>query len=451
QVYDAGKDATDEHEVSYIVMEYVSGGDLKEMMEKEGPLSGKELSKIGASLAAGLAHAHERGVIHRDIKPQNVLLDEYGRPKLTDFGIARALDATVQTTRTGSYLGTALYSAPEQLKGEEVTPKSDVYSLGVTLYHATVGEPPFSGGPIEVASQQMTRDPEPPRGRGAKITPEMETLIMACLSRDPDGRPTSGELQTKLLQAGAVVSSASEGYKDAAVGAGALQKLGDSGRADGLPEGTVVFERRDFRGGGRDRGLMILAAAALLFLLFAAFGAWTLMGGGGDEASDPSADAARQEEQTQGGGSDEEQASSGEEEQQQQNEQPSQEEEQADQDSQQSEPGPLPPTEQAASAVYDMYVALPFGRFDESWNYLSSGYQEEVGSIEEWRQRYESVSYVSYPQAPQATLDGRQARVDFTAELTRPDGPETVSGTWIAVSEDGEWKLDRLEETASSS
>jgi serine/threonine-protein kinase len=162
QVYDAGEDELDGRRVSYIVMEYVSGGDLKELIDRLGRLSGPELAGFGREVCAGLAHAHEHGVIHRDIKPHNILLDEKGHAKVTDFGIARALD-TSQATRTGSFLGTALYSSPEQLKGEKVTPKSDMYSLGVSLYQAAAGAPPFSGAtPIEIASQHVSGAPTPP-------------------------------------------------------------------------------------------------------------------------------------------------------------------------------------------------------------------------------------------------------------------------------------------------
>jgi serine/threonine protein kinase len=94
QVYDAGEDVLGGHETSYIVVEYVAGGDLKSLIDRRGPLPGAMLARIGAAVADGLAHAHERGIVHRDIKPQNVLIDEYGSPKLTDFGIARALDST---------------------------------------------------------------------------------------------------------------------------------------------------------------------------------------------------------------------------------------------------------------------------------------------------------------------------------------------------------------------
>src|SRR5918993_1503641 len=189
QVYDAGEGAYEGREVSFIVMEYVSGGDLKDLMDRKGALSGGDLTRLSEA-AAGLAHAHERGVIHRDIKPHNILLNENGRPKLTDFGVARALDAS-QATRTGSYLGTALYSPPEQLRGEKVTPKSDVYSLGVTLYHAATGQPPFIGAPIEIASQHVSREPTSPREVNDAVSPSMEALILDCMRKDPDARPTT--------------------------------------------------------------------------------------------------------------------------------------------------------------------------------------------------------------------------------------------------------------------
>ena len=144
----------------------MSGGDLKALIDRRGPLPGAMLSRIGAAVADGLAHAHERG-IHRDIKPQNVLIDEYGSPKLTDFGIARAL-GTAHSTSTDSYLGTATYSSPEQLKGERVTPKSDVYSLGATLYHAAVGGPPFHRGPAARSPTSSSRSPPFRRGRAGR-------------------------------------------------------------------------------------------------------------------------------------------------------------------------------------------------------------------------------------------------------------------------------------------
>ena len=150
RVYDAREEEFEGEAVSYIVMEHVAGGDLKGLISERGTLLGEEISNL-RGVAAGLAHAHERGIVHRDVKPHNILLDENKNPKLADFGIARALDAT-QATQTGTYMGTARYSSPEQLRGEEVTAKSDVYSLGAVLYEVVVGNPPFSGTPIEIAA-----------------------------------------------------------------------------------------------------------------------------------------------------------------------------------------------------------------------------------------------------------------------------------------------------------
>src|SRR3712207_4477759 len=200
QVYDAGEGEFEGRETSYIVMEYVSGGDLKDLIDGRGVLSGAELARLSGA-AAGLVHAHERGIIHRDIKPHNILITGSGDVKVTDFGVARALDAS-HATRTGSYLGTALYSSPEQLRGEAVTPKSDVYSLGVTLYHAATGQTPFTGTPIEAASQHVSSDPTPPRRLNDATTASLETLILGCLEKDPASRPTADEVRLGLLEAG---------------------------------------------------------------------------------------------------------------------------------------------------------------------------------------------------------------------------------------------------------
>src|ERR671913_2063847 len=198
QVYDAGEALLEGRETSYIVMEYVPGGDLKALIDGRGRLSGSELAGLGDQVCAGLAHAHEHGVIHRDIKPHNILLDENGHAKVTNFGIARALDTT-QATRTGFFLGTALYSSPEQHQGRKVTPKSDVYSLGTTLYQAAAGEPPFDGQtPIEIASQHVSKIPTPPRERRAEVSGNLEALILSCLAKDPDDRPTAEVVRSRL-------------------------------------------------------------------------------------------------------------------------------------------------------------------------------------------------------------------------------------------------------------
>ena len=455
QVYDAGEDLLDGREASYIVMEYVAGGDLKRLVDRRGQLPETMLSRIGADAAAGLAHAHARGVIHRDVKPQNILIDEYGSSKLTDFGIARALDAD-HSTSTTSYLGTAAYSSPEQLRGEKATPKSDVYSLGMTLYHAAVGGPPFSGGPIEVANQQVTKSPVPPRARGAYIGQRLEDLILGCIAKDPADRPDAAYLHERLLQinaargaaepdaaAKAIKAVGANGTAGVSRAAGAAKAPGFEGairrrlsrrgtpELAGPPEITISVPTRTFRAGSRQRTTLAVLVAALILLLLAAAGAWTLLGSGGTEqanrplervadpsrnAAEPPAAAAKQPTQdaTSGPGDDS---------------------------------GPTPPPAQAERAVFNLYYEESFRNAETSFALLSERLQEEVGSPEQWAQQEDlyTFTYMVFTLAPQATVSGETAEVRFEVKLDHTWGSELLSGTWVCVVEDGEWKLDRLE------
>ncbi|MBV9453586.1 MAG: serine/threonine protein kinase [Rubrobacter sp.] len=450
QVYDAGEGEFEGREVSYIVMEYVSGGDLKMVVDEKGPLTEKELARIGADVASGLVRAHERGIVHRDIKPQNILIDDYGRSKLTDFGVARALDAATQTTRTGSYLGTASYSSPEQLRGEEIPPKSDVYSLGCTLYQAAVGEPPFSGGSLEVANQQLTRPPTPPRARGAALSEPFEELILACLAKDPADRPDVANLQERLLRLNTLASGAgpsrspvgetARSLAEAAREVGAAGVAGISNTADAartrsfgpvlrgskdrvnpivasdrtpvMPE--QVFHHRAFRPRRGRRAALAVGSVGLLLLL--GFGIV------GMPASLLSSDAGKTEQAT--------------------TDQPQKAAETS------APPQPAPPSaEDAQSAVYYMYVEESFQDPNKVWSYLSSRLQKEVGSPEQWAQqeRMGTLTWVYFTQMPKADVSGDTARVDFTVREDRKGEASTyVTGTWECVNEGGEWKLDHL-------
>ena len=283
QVYDAGEALFDGRETSYIVMEYVPGGDLKALIDERGRLPGPELARLGDEVCAGLAHAHERGVIHRDIKPHNILLDEKGHAKVTDFGIARALDTT-QATRTGYFLGTALYSSPEQLQGHKVTSKSDIYSLGATLYQAAAGEPPFSGAtPIEIASQHVSKSPVPPRQLGADVSEGMQALILDCLAKHPDDRPTADEarsrLETEIPTAGAAQPAASV----AATAPTRTEQTRDARRhprPEARPGGAIRRESQ-----GRRGGLLAVLALLAVLVVIGALAAPSLFGGNGGTAS----------------------------------------------------------------------------------------------------------------------------------------------------------------------
>ena len=144
----------------FIVFEYVDGMNLKELMTQEGPLSPREAIELALQVARGLSFAHESGLVHRDVKPQNVLLDADGRAKVTDFGIAHAVDVDGMTI-TGTIMGTSNYIAPEQARGQPVDEQTDVYSLGCVLYELLVGDVPFDGDNFVAVAMRHVNDPVP--------------------------------------------------------------------------------------------------------------------------------------------------------------------------------------------------------------------------------------------------------------------------------------------------
>src|SRR6187551_486870 len=143
----------------FIVFEYIDGKTLKQIVDAEGPLPIDEVLALGIEIGSGLAFAHERGIVHRDVKPQNVLLNGDGRAKVTDFGIARSLDVQHGMTQTGTVLGTSDYIAPEQAQGQRVDEHSDVYSLGVVLYELLTSEVPFPGENFVAVAMRHINEP----------------------------------------------------------------------------------------------------------------------------------------------------------------------------------------------------------------------------------------------------------------------------------------------------
>ena len=187
QVYDRGDT---EDGTSYIAMEYVPGGTLKERITQDGPLDSRVAASIGYQVAEALGAAHAKGVIHRDIKPQNVLITASGAAKVADFGIARALSAANDSrTKTGTVMGTAGYMSPEQALGEPATPKSDLYSLGIVLYEAVTGRLPFTAeNPIAVSMKHVNETPRPPKQLNPDVPDGMNATILKLLAKDPADR-----------------------------------------------------------------------------------------------------------------------------------------------------------------------------------------------------------------------------------------------------------------------
>ncbi len=184
-VYDVGQDGTN----YYIVMEYVAGPTLKDIIRQRAPLSVEQALKTAEQVCMALEYAHRHGVIHRDIKPQNILLNEDEEVvKVTDFGIAKSI-LDPETTADRLALGTVKYISPEQARGVEVVPQSDLYSLGVVLYEMLTGQQPFDGEtPVSIARQHADARPRSPRQLNPYIPPPVETIILRALAKDPRER-----------------------------------------------------------------------------------------------------------------------------------------------------------------------------------------------------------------------------------------------------------------------
>ena len=185
----------------FIVMEYVEGRSLAEMIRTEGSIHPDKVAEISSEVAAALSFAHRNGIVHRDVKPGNVLVSPNGHVKVADFGIARAL-ANVQSelTQAGTVMGTATYISPEQAQGMEIDPRSDLYSLGVMIYEMLSGRPPFTGEtPVAVAYQHVQDSPVSPRAMRVSVAESLEAVTMKLLAKNPVNRyPTAEDLRNDL-------------------------------------------------------------------------------------------------------------------------------------------------------------------------------------------------------------------------------------------------------------
>lgn len=195
-VFDFGQD----HRRYYIVMEYVAGTDLKTLLRRQGPFSVQEALRLMHGVCAGVGYAHRAGLVHCDLKPQNILVTEDGVAKITDFGIARALAAISPDEKAEVVWGSPKYFAPEQAAGLAPSPASDVYALGAILYELLCGRPPFLADSAEgLAEMHLRNPPERPRSLRPDIPPNLEMIILKVLSKEPSARYRSADQLGRVL------------------------------------------------------------------------------------------------------------------------------------------------------------------------------------------------------------------------------------------------------------
>ncbi|GGQ74122.1 Stk1 family PASTA domain-containing Ser/Thr kinase [Streptomyces asoensis] len=301
-VYDTGEDYIDGVSIPYIVMEYVDGSTLRELLHSGRKLLPERTLEMTIGILQALEYSHRAGIVHRDIKPANVMLTRNGQVKVMDFGIARAMgDSGMTMTQTSAVIGTAQYLSPEQAKGEQVDARSDLYSSGCLLYELLTVRPPFVGdSPVAVAYQHVREEPQPPSVFDPEITPEMDAIVLKALVKDPNYRYQSADEMRLDIEAcldgqpvGATAAMGSVGYggygDDQATTA---LRSADGGATSMLPPmnpddgGYGYDDRPDRRRQKKSNASTILLVVAAVLVLVGAvlIGKWVFSGGVNNES-----------------------------------------------------------------------------------------------------------------------------------------------------------------------
>jgi serine/threonine-protein kinase len=205
-VYDTGEDEAINGARPYIVMEYVRGRTLRDILQAEAYLTPRWAMEVAADVCAALGFSHRHGIVHRDVKPGNVMVTPAGAVKVADFGIARAVaDGAATMTAAAAVLGTVRYLSPEQARGERVDARSDIYSTGVLLYELLTSQPPFTAeSPFAIAYQHIFEDPAPPSERVPDLPGHLDAIVLKALEKNPAARYQSAdEMRAELRRAGA--------------------------------------------------------------------------------------------------------------------------------------------------------------------------------------------------------------------------------------------------------
>jgi eukaryotic-like serine/threonine-protein kinase len=294
-VYDTGEDESGAAHVPYIVMEYVDGRTLRELLRDDRRLLPERALEITDGVLRALDYSHRNGIIHRDIKPGNVMLTRSAEVKVMDFGIARAVsDSQATMTQTAQVIGTAQYLSPEQARGERVDARSDLYSTGCLLYELLTGRPPFTGdSPVAIAYQHVRENPIPPSRVDPEIPAWADAIVLKAMAKDPAERyQSAAEMRTDIQRALSGVPVAAPPQTE--MYAPGTQRMGPQTMMAGAggPTGTMgqyggPQDGYDEGGGGRRRALWwILGAVGVIVVAVLAY--LLLNGGSGNTASVPS-------------------------------------------------------------------------------------------------------------------------------------------------------------------
>ena len=306
-VYDTGEDYVDGVSIPYIVMEYVDGSTLRELLHSGRKLLPERAMEMTIGILQALEYSHRNGIVHRDIKPANVMLTRTGQVKVMDFGIARAMgDSGMTMTQTSAVIGTAQYLSPEQAKGEQVDARSDLYSTGCLLYELLTVRPPFVGdSPVAVAYQHVREEPQPPSVFDAEITPEMDAIVLKALTKDPNYRYQSADEMRMDIEAcldgqpvAATAAMGSVGYGAYGDDQATTALRSDAGATTMLPpmnpdDGGFGYDDRPDRRRQQKKSntstILLVVAAVLVLVGAILIGKWAFSGNGAanDNVSTP--------------------------------------------------------------------------------------------------------------------------------------------------------------------